>query len=118
MAYKHNTITIAKEQLVIRLGYIIRHLVSGKITQREIAQLARVSPSVISSIKNEHAERLGLGTIMKVADMLRLKYSVTFESTNGRCVVKVTAESAIDYINTVKPRYLSNVFKQTLGFRD
>lgn len=53
---------------------------------------------------------------MKVADLLRLKYSVTFESTNGRCVVKVTAESALDYVKATKPSYLSNVFKQTLGF--
>ncbi|ORS89618.1 helix-turn-helix domain-containing protein [Escherichia coli] len=116
MAYKHNTVTIAKQQLVIRLGYIIRHLQRGKITQRELAQLAKVSPSVISSIANEHSERLSLGMIMKVADMLRLKYSVTFESTNGRCVVKVTAESALDYVKATKPSYLSNVFKQTLGF--
>lgn len=95
MAYNHNSIVLAKRKFGLHLSYVIRHLTAKDITQRELAQLAKVSQSVISSIKNDHSERLSLPIMMKVADAIRLKYQITFNSVKGRCSVTVHVESAL-----------------------
>ncbi|ECJ0642703.1 helix-turn-helix domain-containing protein [Salmonella enterica] len=110
MAYNHNSIVLAKRKFGLHLSYVIRHLTAKDITQRELAQLAKVSQPVISSIKNDRSERLSLPIMMKVADAIRLKYQITFNSVKGRCSVTVHVESALDYVaNTSLKRTAKNI---------
>lgn len=110
MAYNHNSIVLAKRKFGLHLSYVVCHLTTKDITQRELAQLAKVSQPVISSIKNERVERLSLPIMMKVADAIRLKYQISFNSVKGRCSVTVHVESALDYVaNTSIKRTKKNV---------
>lgn len=97
MRYIHTAIESSKQAFVVRLSFILSHL-NAKITQRELAIMTGVSPSTISCLKNNRHDRVSINSVLRVADALKLEYTVSIVSRNGKSKSEVVVESAVAYM--------------------
>ncbi|HHS7556248.1 TPA: helix-turn-helix domain-containing protein [Salmonella enterica] len=98
MRFKHSAVVLAKKAFLVRLSFIIKRITEIDVTQKEIAQLVGCSASQISAIKNEREKNVTIETLMRVADVLRLTYTVEYQSRNGKCKYIFKMESGVDYM--------------------
>lgn len=97
MRYKHEATRKAKETFVNHLSFILGQL-NRKTTQRELAILCRVSTSTICAVKNGHGKHVTFETLMRIADAVRLTYTVTLSSKLGKARYDVQTESGVEYM--------------------
>lgn len=97
MRYHHKATRAAKETFLNHLSFILVKL-NHKTTQRELALLCRVSPSTISAVKNGNGKHVAFETLLRIADAVRLTYTVTLSSKHGKSRFTVTCESGVDYM--------------------
>lgn len=97
MRYKHEATRKAKETFVNHLSFIIGQL-NRKTTQRELAMLCRVSVSTLCAVKNGNGRFVSFETLLRIADALRLTYTVTLSSKLGKARYDVQTESGVEYM--------------------
>lgn len=98
MRYIHDATLAAKNKFVNQLSYIVERITNDGVTQRELAMVAKVSPNVISNIKHGHVHRVSFDIVKRVADALRLEYSITISSRLGKASQTVAVQSGFEYM--------------------
>lgn len=102
MRYPHEATLAAKNRFVNHLSYIIEQLTKDGTTQRDIAVIAKVSPSVIGNIKHGNVHRVSFDIVKRVADALRLEYTITLSSRLGKASQTVTVQSGFEYMKKAR----------------
>lgn len=97
MRYHHAATRAAKETFMIHLSYILTEL-NRKTTQRELATLCKVSVSTLSAVKNANGKHVSFETMLRIADAVRLTYSITLTSKLGKARYTVQSESGVEYM--------------------
>jgi len=98
MRYIHDATRSAKNKFVNQMSFIIEKIVEDGVTQRELAHVAKVSPNVISNIKFGRVDRVSFDVVKRVADALRLEYSITVTSRFGKATETVTVQTGYEYM--------------------
>jgi len=99
MRKHHPAVHSAKETFLIHLSYILTDL-NKQVTQREIAKLCQVSYSTLNAVKNGHGKNVSLETMLRIADAIRLSYTLTLTSRLGKPRYTVVAESGYQYMKS------------------
>ncbi|ANZ50546.1 putative transcriptional regulator [Erwinia phage vB_EamM_Stratton] len=96
--FKHESMHIVKMKFLVRLSFIIKRITEVDITQKELAEFIGCSASQISAVKNERERAVTVETLMRIADALKLTYSIELRSFNGKVTEAFRLESAVDYM--------------------
>lgn len=100
MRFKHKAVDLAKKNFLVRLSYIIKNITSGDITQRNLARYIGCAASTISAVKNERINQVSMENMMRIADALKLTYTIEYQGRNGRVKQIVKVESGVDYMKS------------------
>lgn len=98
MRFKHEAVVLAKKAFLVRLSFIIKRVTELDVTQKDIAALVGCSASQISAVKNEREKAVTIETLMRIADALRLTYTIEYRSINGKVSQHFKMESGVDYM--------------------
>ncbi|AFQ96571.1 HTH DNA binding protein [Erwinia phage phiEaH2] len=96
--FKHESMHIVKMKFLVRLSFIIKRITEVDITQKELAEFIGCSASQISAVKNERERAVTVETLMRIADALKLTYSIELRSFNGKVTEAFRLESAVEYM--------------------
>ncbi|ANZ48131.1 HTH DNA binding protein [Erwinia phage vB_EamM_Asesino] len=96
--FKHESVHLVKMKFLVRLSFIIKRITEVDITQKELAEFIGCSASQISAVKNEREKAVTVQTLMRIADALKLTYSIELRSFNGKVTENFRLESAVEYM--------------------
>lgn len=81
-ATKTKSVESVKSFALIRLSSVLFKLHQTK-TMKEIAHDAKISPSVLSGIKNDTIKSIGLPRVLRIIDNLGIEYTLNISSRSG-----------------------------------
>ena len=81
-AIKTKSVESVKSFALIRLASVLYGLHKLK-TMQEIAMVAKISPSVLSAIKNDTIKSIGLPRVLRIIDNLNIEYTLNISNRLG-----------------------------------
>lgn len=92
MRYSNETVIKAKKMLISRMSYLVG-LRLQRTTGRELAESIRMSPGIISKLRNNITKGISFDAVLVAAERLDVRYTITMSHTGkGRCDVQVQME--------------------------
>lgn len=84
MRYSHESVRRIRNVMLTRMGYIIKTRNKLGVTQKTMAEEYGVSISAIRAIKSGTYSGIALDRLIMVADGMKMDYTITVVSRNGR----------------------------------
>lgn len=107
MRYSNDTVIKAKKMLISRMSYLVG-LRLQRTTGRKLAESIRMSPGIISKLRNNVTKGISFDAVLEAAERLDVRYTLTMEHAGNGRDVKLQMED----IESMRVRALAHVHKE------